>query len=348
MAIDLPKVFLFAAFLLPVLLFIVGLIRGRRIDAMNEVGLAFVGSIMIGILTGLFAVTFLDFTWRDFALTWAAGVVVIVLSLLNAYAVSRARTEFEARRVPSEPLREPDEGRGGPILISRGDDGADCAPEVFLDAGQSSGFSGGSGALTAIDFFLPVTVNMYQLDISFAVGSDRIDCTATSTAQLRPWYQWYGAFAGPAGFGAVFTSTKIREAEATASGVVACEEQSGTCVMSGVGNYDTSIDVECSAAVAVNVRPDANDPRKVQLEATGAVSFIGQNTLDSIKTELSGTGSASSSSTSQGTTTALSGSVSAGVSATIKLPKDAEEQKMVNRPVTFRCVGRKKTAGSAG
>ncbi|MEL6998752.1 MAG: hypothetical protein AAFP68_10880, partial [Pseudomonadota bacterium] len=63
MAIDLPKVFLFAAFLLPVLLFIVGLIRGRRIDAMNEVGLAFVGSIMIGVLTGLFAVTFLDFAW---------------------------------------------------------------------------------------------------------------------------------------------------------------------------------------------------------------------------------------------------------------------------------------------
>lgn len=324
---DIPTLLLAMTLLVPILLFSIGVARGRRIDAMEEVGLSAYGLALATFVTAIVSALFSDDPVAGHALIWAVFLVFAALTVGNLlrYPWTSPPGRQERSSVPAAvPRGEESLSRGAPR----------CAPGLFLDPGLAQSWSerGNTGLLSAV---LPGNAYFYFLSIDFFVLSTSLRVEATSRANLRPWYGWF----------ALSLVNFDRDSTCSAAGVVTCETIRNQCVITGVGNQDIDSDVECSSAVVVNAVVQ-RDPAKVLLEASGGVAFSGQQALKSIKITGQVKGSASSTGQSQipnpgggGTTTGSGLNLGAdlSVSAEIQLPTIIDNKKKLTRPVFYKC-----------
>ncbi|MCH7564630.1 MAG: hypothetical protein IH968_12495 [Gemmatimonadetes bacterium] len=335
---------LYGVVIVPVLVMLIGLARGRSIAVMQEIGQSAVLMVLASVTVGALAVALGAVGDASLGPVWAAASITAGLALVNSavflmaspleetpQAKGRSGTEEETPQAAGGSGAEIEtRGEGGG---SRSRGGATCTPRIFLDPGLAQDWfeRGDTGILS---WALPANGYKYVMYIRFTVQPSSLLVKARSWAKFRPWYKWF-----------VGSPTIIRDAEATARGVVTCEIAQGGCVISGLGNQDTESDVECSAAAVVNAVPQP-DPQKMLLSATGAVTMSGQQALAGITLQ----GQVSTSGTTSGSTSVPApggGGTTAGTSsttgaqltgtATILMPRIVDKKKKLNRPIMYKC-----------
>ena len=351
---EIPNILLFAAILIPLTLYVLGIVRGRRAYQLSEVGVSAFALVLLSVISAAIMSSLPAFAATDFVASWIIGAIFAVLSMINAIRMSRLRRHFKAKQAMSENIKNgepavlnrtfPEEVPVSDPVVIRPDPSC-CTSRVFLDNGISSGISKVNQASVIMDLLLPVTVNFFQVSIAFTVMQDGIKVVARSSAQSRPWYDFFRAGLG------LSTSLIRRNAEKEAAGSVDCIKGDQLCIALPEGKRgDVSSSGECQAAAAVDVErvlvPDEGgdptktrvDPTKARLIAKGVATFAGLNTIENIEINANGSATANVPNPAGGSGSVGSVSAGFGLRTTIVVPKAAEVKEDATRPVVFQCV----------
>lgn len=330
---NIPNVLLISAIVVPVALFAIASIRGKKIYQMSEVGLSALMLVILSVVTACIQSATAGYDAQQFMPSWIVGGVFAALTVVNAIQVIKMKDRFALETtISEEDLRSFDVGRNGHADVHTDGDGrvvtvrrACCASVIVEDTGLAADTVKESNPLKILALNIPlVTINFFRIEIAFSVASDRITVVAASSAKIRPWYSSFIPVLG-------FIPIIQREAKATAEARVMCKKRGEICVATSNGHPgDVSSENECQAAAAVDVaqllEPDPEgdakkpkvDPTQIQLIAKGVATFKGSGTLEDIKIAIKPTDAIT-------------------LSTTINTPSAPDLKEDLKRPVTFEC-----------
>ncbi|MEL7470985.1 MAG: hypothetical protein AAFN27_21210 [Pseudomonadota bacterium] len=91
---NIPNILLLAAILIPLILYVLGIARGRRAYQLSEVGLSAFALVLLSVISAAIMSGLPAFEATEFVASWIIGGVFAALSMINAIRISRLRRQF--------------------------------------------------------------------------------------------------------------------------------------------------------------------------------------------------------------------------------------------------------------
>lgn len=332
---QIPEYLLYASAITPSVILIVGMLNGRDIDDLSEVGVSFLGLFVASSFVAAVMVAFGEAAAADFVVNWAGLTLIAILSAINAASVAMFTRQFRAD------FENADET----LLDLRSDDVGDststrslsscCTSLNFLDSGPKEAIVTANNSTTFIGLLFPVTVNFYTVRIETDADDKTLQAAAQISARVRAWYQYFAPVVNPFSLvPGVGTLSQVVPAEtqmamAMAEGSVGCLKDGEICAIEGVGGEQSREVNDCVVAVKITPISDKTVASRIKLAADVLVSFKGQIGLEAINFSASG-----GLKTSEGSTNAEG---KGSLSGTLLLPRPDKNVQTVKRTVTFIC-----------